>query len=71
MNNKDIRKYDLVVEIGNQGGANAIKELAAIDFNVAIDLWEYKMLKNIHAFAGEDVFEILESVSESKKSKNV
>lgn len=66
MNNKDIRKYDLMVQIGNQGGAAAIKELAALDFNVAVDLWEYKMLKNIDTFAGEDVFQILESVSESK-----
>ena len=47
MNNKDLRKYDFVVEIGKQGGAAAIKELASIDFNVAVDLWEYKMLKNI------------------------
>ena len=52
MNNKDIRKYDLVVQIGNQGGAAAIKELASIDFNVAVDLWEYKMLKDINTFAG-------------------
>ena len=66
MNNKDIRKYDLMVQIGNQGGAAAIKELAGLDFNLAVDLWEYKMLKNIDTFAGEDVFQILESVSESK-----
>lgn len=66
MNNKDIRKYDLVVEVGNQGSASAVKELATIDFNLAIDLWEYKMLKNINTFVGEDVFAILESVSESK-----
>ena len=66
MNNKEVRKYDLMVQIGNQGGAPAIKELATIDFNLAVDLWEYKMLKDINAFAGEDIFELLESVSESK-----
>ena len=66
MNNKDIRKYDLMVQIGNQGGAAALKELAGLDFNMAIDLWEYKMLKNINTFAGEDIFQCLESVSESK-----
>ena len=66
MNNKEIRKYDLIVEVGNQGGAVALKELAALDFNMAIDLWEYKMIKDIDAFAGADIFNILESVSESK-----
>ncbi len=66
MNNKDLRKYDLVVEIGNQGGASAMKELAALDFNLAVDLWEYKMLKDIHTFTGEDIFAVLENVSESK-----
>lgn len=66
MNNKEIRKYDLVIEIGNQGGAVALKELATIDFNMAIGLWEYKMIKDINAFAGADIFNILESVSESK-----
>lgn len=66
MNNKDIRKYDLVIEVGNQSGAVALKELATLDFNMAIDLWEYKMIKDINAFAGADIFNILESVSESK-----
>ncbi len=66
MNNKEIRKYDLMVQIGNQGGASALKELATIDFTMAIDLWEYKLIKDINAFAGEDIFNILESVSESK-----
>lgn len=66
MNNKEIRKYDLMVQIGNQGGALALKELATIDFTMAIDLWEYKLIKDINAFAGEDIFNILESVSESK-----
>ena len=66
MNNKDIRKYDLVIEVGNQNGAVALKELATLDFNMAIDLWEYKMIKDINAFAGADIFNILESVSESK-----
>lgn len=66
MNNKEIRKYDLIVEVGNQGGAVALKELATLDFNMAIDLWEYKMIKDINAFAGADIFNILESVSESK-----
>ncbi len=71
MNNKDLRKYDLVVEIGNQGGALAMKELAALDFNLAVDLWEYKMLKDIHTFVGEDIFAVLESVSESKLRASV
>ncbi len=53
MNNKEIRKYDLMVQIGNQGGALAIKELATIDFNLAVDMWEYKMIKDINAFAGK------------------
>ena len=66
MNNKEIRKYDLAMQIGNQGGALALKELATIDFNVAVDMWEYKMIKDINAFVGEDIFEMLESVSESK-----
>lgn len=66
MNNKEIRKYDLAIQIGNQGGALLLKELATIDFNLAVDLWEYKMIKNIDTFTGEDVFEMLESVSESK-----
>ena len=55
-----------MIQIGTQGGALALKELAGLDFNVAVDMWEYKMLKDINAFAGEDIFEMLESVSESK-----
>lgn len=66
MNNKEIRKYDLVIQVGNQGGASVLKELATIDFDTAIDLWEYKLMKDINAFTGDDVFEMLESVSESK-----
>ena len=66
MNNKELRKYDLLVQIGNQGGANALRELAGLDFDVAVDMWEYKMTKDINTFNGEDVFGILADVSEAK-----
>lgn len=66
MNNKDLRKYDLLLQIGNQGGAEAMRELASLDFAVAVELWEYKLTKDINAFAGADVFAILESISEAK-----
>ena len=66
MNNKELRKYDLLVQIGNQGGALALKELAGIDFNTAVEMWEYKMTKNPDTFNGDDVFGILSNVSESK-----
>lgn len=66
MNNKELRKYDLMVQIGNQGGTMALQELAGLDFNMAVDLWEYKMTKDINTFNGDDVFAALEQVSESK-----
>ncbi len=65
MNNKELRKYDLLVQIGNQGGANALRELAGLDFDVAVEMWEYKMTKD-NTFNGEDIFGILAGVSETK-----
>lgn len=66
MNNKDLRKYDLLVAIGNQGGAAALQELAGLDFNTAVEMWEYKLTKDLNAFNGTDIFAILADISESK-----
>jgi hypothetical protein len=63
---KELRKYDLIIEIGNSGGAERLSELATIDFDAAIDIWEYRMTRNIDAFGDVDIFEMLESISESK-----
>jgi hypothetical protein len=63
---KELRKYDLIIEIGNVSGVENLRELAANNFAAAVDMWEYKMTKDINAFGAFDVFGMLESVSETK-----
>lgn len=60
---KEIRKYDLIVEIGTNGGAERLRELAGIDFAAAVDMWEYMLSKDTQAFGDADVFALLEDVS--------
>jgi hypothetical protein len=66
MNQKELRKYDLVCEIGTVGGVEHLRELAGIDFAAAFDVWEWKLSKNINAFGAIDVLAMFEAVSESK-----
>jgi hypothetical protein len=66
MTQKEMRKYDLIIEIGNVGGAEKLRELASIDFGAAVDMWGYKVTKRANEFGDVDVFAILESISESK-----
>jgi hypothetical protein len=63
---KDLRKYDLIVEIGGNGGVAQLRELAGIDFATAIDMWEYKLSKDIDAFGDNDIFDMFENISASK-----
>ena len=60
---KEIRKYDLIVEICTNGGAQRLRELATLDFTAALDIWEYIMGKDPNTFGDTDVFAILEDVS--------
>lgn len=62
---KDLRKYDLITEIAAVGGMERLRELAGLDFGVAVDMWEYKLSRDINAFTG-DVFAMFESVAEAK-----
>ena len=48
------------------GGVERLRELAGLDFAAAVDMWEYKMTKDVGAFGNIDVFGVLESISESK-----
>jgi len=66
MNQKQLRKYDLIIEIGNLGGVERLRELAGLDFDVALDTWEYKLTKDINAFGALDVFGMLSGVGEAK-----
>jgi hypothetical protein len=43
-----------------------LRELGGIDFNAAVEVWEYKLTKDVNSFGAIDVFGILESISESK-----
>ncbi|MCL2210562.1 MAG: hypothetical protein FWB95_01425 [Treponema sp.] len=43
-----------------------LRELAGLDFTAAVEVWEYKMCKDVNAFGNEDVFELLSKVSEAK-----
>jgi len=43
-----------------------LRELAGLDFAVALDIWEYKLTKDINAFGDVDVFGVLERISEGK-----
>jgi hypothetical protein len=63
---KDLRKYDLIVAIGDGGGVERLRELAGLDFATAVDMWEYKMTKDIDAFGDCDIFDMLENISASK-----
>jgi hypothetical protein len=63
---KDLRKYDLIIRIGSSGGAEQLRELAGIDFAIAIDMWEYKLTKDIDAFGNHDIFYMFETLSASK-----
>jgi hypothetical protein len=66
MTQKELRKYDLITDIANIGGAERLRELAGIDFTAAVEVWEYKLTKDINAFGDIDVFKMLETISESK-----
>jgi len=61
-----LRKYELLLEIGNVGGVERMHELANIDFRSALDIWEYKLTKDPNAFGTNDVFGMLSGISESK-----
>jgi len=66
MNSKELRKYDLITEIAELGGAERLRELANIDFTAAAEIWEYKLLKDANAFGIADVFAFLGAISETK-----
>ena len=62
MTQKELRKYDLITDIANIGGAERLRELAGIDFTAAVEVWEYKLTKDINAFGDIDVFKMLEII---------
>lgn len=66
MTQKELRKYDLITEIANVGGAERLRELAGLDFTAATEIWEYKLTKDINAFGDSDIFGMLEHICESK-----
>jgi len=55
MTQKELRKYDLITEIATLGGVERLRELAGIDFATALDVWEYKLTKDVNSFGTIDV----------------
>ncbi len=71
MNNKELRKYELIINVANTNNLDALRELAGIDFATAVDVWEYKLNADTNSFSGSDVFAMLEKVSESKLKASI
>ncbi|MCL2846265.1 MAG: hypothetical protein FWE38_01090 [Firmicutes bacterium] len=52
MNAKELKKYDLIIQIGNalpeeSGLVGLFTELANNDFQTAVEMWEYKMTMHV------------------------
>ena len=66
MNAKELKKYDLIVKIGNSlpeevGVVSMLGELAGIDFQAAVEMWEYMLTTYASDLARESVALSLES----------
>jgi len=65
MTNKEIRKYDLIMEIGKTHPADdgilaLFRELAGIDFVVAFEVWEYTLGKHVSTLANGEISDNIE-----------
>ena len=65
MTNKEIRKYDLILEIGkthpaDDGIVPLFRELAGNDFVVAFEMWEYMLGKHLATLASGEIADNIE-----------
>jgi len=79
MNSKELRKYSLIIQIGNTDPSTPhvlplFEELAVNDFETAFEMWEFYMSTHVNMLSNEQVsinlergiFNILKNRSESK-----
>jgi len=79
MNSKELRKYSLIIQIGNTDPSSPqvlplFEELAANDFETAFEMWEYYLSLYANKLSNEqismnlerEVFNIMKSRSDSK-----
>ncbi|MCL2586662.1 MAG: hypothetical protein FWE31_00295 [Firmicutes bacterium] len=84
MNSKELRKYTLIVEIGNcaptyEGIIKLFDELARNDFQTAIDMWEFTMTTyapqlsklEVSQLLETRVWEVFSSVSDARLKTNL
>jgi len=62
MTQKEIRKYDLIIEIGKTHPADEaivglLRELSAIDFTVAFEMWEFVLTRHAATLANQQIAE--------------
>jgi len=61
MQAKEYRKYGIIEKILKDGNSvELLKELATIDFTIAMNMWEYKF------FDSEEIFKMFNDLSETK-----
>jgi len=65
MTNKEIRKYDLIIEIGkthpaDDGIVTLFRELATNDFVSAFEMWEYMLGKHVATLASSEISDNIE-----------